>query len=57
MKLTYNQNTMISNRILYNYNSLMCDCLGQVPRLRNELYFVLVTMVLDAMITMETTDF
>ena len=57
VKLTYNQNSMILKRILYNYSSWMIQCLGQVPSLWNELYSVLVTMVLVAMVTMETTDF
>ena len=39
VQFTYNQNAMISKRILHNYNSLMFDCLGQVPRLWNDLYF------------------
>ena len=57
VKLTYDQNAVISKRIFYIYSSLMFHCLGQLPKLSNELYFVLVTVVLLAIAIMETTDF
>ena len=46
VKLTYNQTVIICRRISNNYNRLRCHCHGQVPRLSNELYSVVVTMVL-----------
>ena len=60
VKLTYNPNTMISKRILYNYNSLCSIVLAKYTGFEMNyilLWWLWQSMLLVAMISIETTDF